>query len=65
MKLTTGSSGGGRRLNRWSIPTLDGVKDAFFFFAAGGEPSDLVVGDYGLPCARIDDSGEDRTPVAA
>lgn len=63
--LTGGARIGSRSLNGRPVPALDGVQNALFLLAAGGEAGHLFTGNDRLAGSGVDDSGEDGTAVAA
>lgn len=63
--LTCRARASSRGLNGRPVPALDGVQNAFFLLASGGEASYLFIGDDRLGGTGVDNPGEDGTAVAA
>lgn len=65
MGLTGGSRVCRTRLDSGSLPTLDGVQNAFLLFSFGSKSSDFLAGYNGAAGRLVYDAGEDGTSVAA
>ena len=64
-RLTSGTGICRSSLDSGPMPALDGVQDAFFLLALGGETCHFLAGDDGLSSSRVNGVGEDGTAVAA
>lgn len=63
-KLTFSSYRSSRRLDSWSVPRVDGVQNAFFLFALGGEAGNFSSRYNRFAGRLVNDARENSTAVA-